>query len=48
MTVDSKANLVRSMETAATKAGLKLVSVTQGADFNGQPTAIFQIGLPGA
>jgi len=48
MTVDSKANLVGSMETAATKAGLKLVSVTQGADFNGQPTAIFQIGLPGA
>ncbi len=47
MTAGSKANLVSSMETAANKAGLKLVSVTQGADFHGQPTAIFQLGLPG-
>lgn len=48
MTVDLKANLVTSMDAAAAKAGLKLVSVTQGTDFNGQPTAIFQFGLPGA
>lgn len=48
MTVDSKAKLVASMETAAANAGLKLVSVSQGADFNGLPTAIFQLGLPGA
>lgn len=48
MTVDSKAKLVASMETAAANTGLKLVSVSQGADFNGLPTAIFQLGLPGA
>ena len=43
-----KANLVTSLETAATKAGLTLVSATQGADFHGQPTPIFQLGLPGS
>lgn len=47
MTVEPKANLVSSIEAAATKAGLHLVSVTQGADFHGQPTAIFQLGIPG-
>jgi hypothetical protein len=36
------------METAAANAGLKLVSVSQGTDFNGLPTAIFHLGLPGA
>ncbi len=46
MTVDLKAKLVTSIETGAAKAGLKLVSITQGADFHGQPTAIFQLGLP--
>jgi hypothetical protein len=48
MTVPPKANLVSSIEAAAAKSGLKLVSVTQGADFDGQPTAVFQLGLPGA
>ena len=48
MTADLKANLVTSMEAAAAKTGLKLVSITQGVDFNGQPTAIFQLGLPDA
>ncbi len=43
----SKANLLSSIETAATKAGLKLVSASEATDFNGQPTQIFQLGLPG-
>jgi len=43
----SKANLLSSIETAATKAGLKLVSASESADLNGQPTQIFQLGLPG-
>jgi hypothetical protein len=43
----SKANLVSSIETAATKAGLKLVSASEGSDLNGQPTQLFQLGLPG-
>ena len=43
----SKANLVSSIETAAAKAGLKLVSATEGSDLNGQPTQVFQLGLAG-
>ena len=43
----SKANLVSSIEAAAAKAGLKLVSTTEGSDLNGQPTQVFQLGLPG-
>jgi hypothetical protein len=43
----SKANLVSSIETAAIKASLKLVSASEGSDLNGQPTQIFQLGLPG-
>ena len=46
MTVDSKANPVSSIEAAAAKSGLNLVSVTQGADIHGQPTAVFRLGLP--
>ena len=42
----TNANLVTAIEAAATKAGLKLVSATE-ADLNGQPTQIFQFGLPG-
>ena len=47
MTADLKPALVTSLEAAAAKAGLVLVSVTQGADFHGQPTAVFELGLPG-
>src|SRR6201998_460113 len=43
----SKANLINSIETAASKAGLKLVSASEASDLNGQPTQIFQLGLPG-
>jgi hypothetical protein len=48
MTATLKSSLVTSIEAAATKAGLRLVSATQGSDFHGHPTAVFQLGLPGA
>ncbi len=48
MTVELKSSLVTSLETAASKAGLVLVSATQGTDFHGRPTAVFQLGLPGS
>ena len=48
MTVELKSTLVTSLETAAVKAGLVLLSATTGSDFHGQPTAVFQLGLPGA
>jgi hypothetical protein len=48
MTAELKSSLVTSLEAAAAKAGLTLISVTQGADFHGHPTAVFELGLPGA
>jgi hypothetical protein len=48
MTVNPKSSLVTSLEAAATQAGLVLVSAAQGSDLHGQPTAVFQLGLPGA
>jgi hypothetical protein len=48
MSVDLKSTLLNSLESAAAQAGLVLVSVTQGADFHGHPTAVFELGLPGA
>jgi hypothetical protein len=48
MTVESKTSLIKSLETAAAQAGLVLVSTTQGSDFHGQPTTVFQLGLPGS
>jgi hypothetical protein len=48
MTAELKSSLVSSIEAAASQAGLVLVSATQGADFHGQPTAVFELGLPGA
>ncbi|MGO9686715.1 MAG: hypothetical protein ACLPTZ_29775, partial [Beijerinckiaceae bacterium] len=47
MSPDLKTSLVASLESAAEKAGLVLISVHQGADSNGHPTAVFQLGLPG-
>jgi hypothetical protein len=47
MAPDLKTSLVASLESAAEKAGLVLVSVSQGANSNGHPTAVFQLGLPG-
>ena len=44
----AKTNLAASLQAAATQAGLSLVSTSTGTDFNGQPTAIFQLGVPNA
>jgi hypothetical protein len=46
MTAELKSSLVSSLEAAAAKAGLVLVSATQGSDFHGKPTALFELGLP--
>jgi hypothetical protein len=43
-----KSNLVSSVQSAASHAGLVLVAATHGADFHGQPTALFTLALPGA
>ena len=48
MTAALKSTLVSSLEAAAGQAGLVLVSATEGSDFHGRPTAVFQLGLPGA
>jgi hypothetical protein len=48
MTVELKSSLVTSVQAAAKQAGLVLVSATQGSDFHGQPTAVFELGLAGA
>ena len=47
MTVDVKHSLAISLESAASRAGLILVSNSEGSDFYGRPTAVFQLGLPG-
>jgi hypothetical protein len=47
MASDLRTSLVAALESAAEKAGLVLVSVSQGADSNRRPTALFQLGLPG-
>jgi hypothetical protein len=47
MTVDSKSSLATSFQAAAAKCGLKLTSFTQGADSQGQPTAVFRFGASG-
>jgi hypothetical protein len=46
MTAEVKSDLVSSVQTAASQAGLVLVSAVEGTDFHGQPTALFQLGLP--
>ena len=48
MASDLKTSLVSSLEAAAAKAGLTIVHVTQGKDFHGHPTAVFNLGLTGA
>lgn len=47
MTVESKSSLVKSLEAAASQAGLAFVSTTQGSDSHGKPTSVFQLGLHG-
>ena len=48
MTAALKTTLVSSVQAAAEQAGLVLVSATEGSDFHGRPTAVFQLGLPGS
>jgi hypothetical protein len=48
MTSQLKSTLVTSIEMAAQKAGLKMVSATQGTAVDGRPTAVFQLALPDA
>jgi hypothetical protein len=45
MTTEVKSSLVNSLRTAAQQACLSLVSVTQGSDFHGEPTTVFELGL---
>ena len=47
MSAQLKSSLATSLEAAAAKAGLVLLSSTQGAGFLGRPTALFELGLPG-
>lgn len=47
MPSDLKTSLVAFIESAAEKAGLVLVSVAQGTDSAGRPTAVFNLGLTG-
>jgi hypothetical protein len=48
MTAELKSTLAPTVQAAATKAGLLLVASSQGSDFHGEPTAIFDVALPGA
>lgn len=48
MTAELKTSLVSSVQTAAKQAGLVMVSATEGTDFHGKPTAVFELGLPAA
>lgn len=48
MTAAMKNSLATQIEAAAAKAGLTLVSTTQGADFHGRPTTVFELGLAGS
>lgn len=47
MTTELKSSLVTSIEGAAQKAGLDMVSATLGTATDGRPTAVFQLALPG-
>ena len=47
MTAELKSSLATSLQSAAAQAGLLLQSATEGSDLHGQPTAIFQLALPG-
>lgn len=48
MTTGLKSQLVSQVETAAAKAGMTLSSVTEGTDYKGRPTAVFELSLPDA
>lgn len=44
----SKSQLVSQVEAAAAQAGMALRSVTEGSDYHGRPTAVFELVLPAA
>jgi len=48
MNASSKTSLVAATESAAKQASLRVQAVSNGVDFNGEPTTIFQLGLSGA
>ena len=48
MATEQKSSLVTSLEAAAKKAGLTLVSVTKGSGSDGRPTTVFELGLAGS
>ena len=48
MTAELKTSLANSLKAAAAEAGLVLQSASMGSGANGEPTAIFQLGLAGA
>jgi len=48
MTAELRPALVLSVQAAASQAGMVLVSTSQDSDFHGQPTAVFELGLPNA
>ena len=48
MATQSKDALVSSLKAAAAQADLTVQSVATGKDFSGEPTTIFQLGLPDA
>jgi hypothetical protein len=47
MTASSTNSLAAALRPAAAKVGLSVLSESAGTDFNGEPTAIFQLGLAG-
>jgi hypothetical protein len=48
MTAELKTSLVSAIESAASQAGLALVSVTRSAGSDDRPTTVFQLGLKDA
>jgi len=43
MTATLNTNLTQAIQTAAAKANLQLISTTEGKDFHGHPTAVFEL-----
>ena len=47
MTTTLNTNLTQAIQTAATQANLQLISTTEGKDFHGHPTAVFELAPAG-
>ena len=48
MTTANQDSLLASLTSAASKAGMTIVSTQSGKDFSGGPTSVFELGLPAA